>query len=439
MLARPRAALVTAVLVLALVPACATPESPRAVEPTAAPQSSPSSGMPRDPGQQSGTTEADGDEGQDPVEQPDDGTDGGIGPGPGSGTGEDPGASEEPGNDPGGDGTGDDPGGNDSPDEDGTSPGGNGTPEGNGTGPSDNTSGGTGPGTGGNGPGTGDNGTSPGGTGTPDGNSTSPGGNGADPGGTGPGTTDDGFAWVPFGPADPSDPPPEQLYGYLERRDCDGLATSSDTPPWPALAAVCRAVVEGDTSQWSVAEAAVADGPGGGGGCLLDQAWALLTRALEWHERNPGRTPEIGYPTAGGATACPFRITEVQVVDEEGNALGTPLEGPVTGGTLLLIDGEGIDDLESVRIGWGQAVVAEGVFRAEPPDDPRGGGLDDVVVRTPPAPRPGPVEISLRNRAGEVVAPVQFTYVTTQTETPDTGSGTGTDPGTPAAPSGEGG
>ena len=140
----------------------------------------------------------------------------------------------------------------------------------------------------------------------------------------GSGSTDDGFAWVPFGPADPSDPPPEQLFGALERRRCAGVEFSSD-PPWPALAAVCRAAVEGDESQWALAESA-ADDPGGDTGCFADAARALLD-----------------VPWSSGKTLCPVQGQHRSVTWRGRSTLVPPTRpwatDPVTGGTMSRING----------------------------------------------------------------------------------------------------
>jgi hypothetical protein len=165
---------------------------------------------------------------------------------------------------------------------------------------------------------------------------------------------------------------------------------------------VCAAAVEGDQNQWATAEAAAKTVPAGGfGSCLEVAAKALLQRALAWHERNPGRQPALRLPAAGSKTACPFRIDQVRLVDQEGQALEGPLEGSVTGGTLLLISGQGIRHPTQIRIAGQPADLVLDV----PVDG------SSIVVRTPPVDHPQAAQIRLRNRAGEVVAPVTFRYL----------------------------
>ncbi|MCZ2859875.1 IPT/TIG domain-containing protein [Blastococcus sp. VKM Ac-2987] len=251
------------------------------------------------------------------------------------------------------------------------------------------------------------------------------GGNGGDGNGNGGNDDDDGFSWVPWGPADPGDPPPFQWYGSLERRDCAGLQSSvadvEGRELWRALTAVCLAAVDGDASQWEVAEeqaAAVDDADDGG--CLDEAARALLERALAWHREHPGQQPEVVFPAPGSATACPFEITQVQ-----------PAQGPVTGGTTVVLVGRGIDEPTEILFGTTVAeVTSEGSGESSPVEEA-------IEVRLPPADEPGPVDVRLRNRAGEVTAPAPFTYLTdegggsppSESSAPESsGSGTADDP-----------
>jgi hypothetical protein len=216
---------------------------------------------------------------------------------------------------------------------------------------------------------------------------------------------DDGFAWVPWGPASPFDPPPVQWYGALERRDCANLrAAVSDVPGrdlWRALAAVCDATIGGDETQWTVAQEVARTVPAANEpGCLERAARALLTRALEWHERHPDRQPKVRFAAPGSKVACAFAIDVVRRVDEDGQPLAGPLEGPLGGGTLLQIVGRGIDEPTEIRVGDRSASVDKTVFVEQ-----------GLVIRTPAVDKPGTVRIRVRNRAGAVVAPVTFRYV----------------------------
>ncbi len=219
-----------------------------------------------------------------------------------------------------------------------------------------------------------------------------------------PDTDDEGFAWSPFGPANPGDPPPQQWYGNLEQANCRGLASSVGDEPgrelWRALAAVCAAALLGDASQWAVAEQAAAQAEPDGEGpdsCLSRAARALLERALAWHARHPDAVPRVTLPKPGSRTACPFRIRTVNLSGPDGPIPTTAPSGPLAGGTTLdlVVDGAG----QRPRVFFGDV---EGILVTN--------GLGHVVVQTPPGATPGPVRIRLRNHAGEVVAPVDFTY-----------------------------
>jgi hypothetical protein len=266
---------------------------------------------------------------------------------------------------------------------------------------------GTSSGGGGNPSGGGGN-TPSGGGNTPSGGGNTPSGGGNTPSGGGK-PSDDGFDWAPWGPADPGDPPPYDWYGSLERRQCEALQATDDDV-WRALAAVCAAAIDGDQSQWTVAKTLAANGgTHDPTSCLERAARALLQRALAWHERNPGRQPTVRFPVAGSSTACPFHIDRVRLW-KDGQEVGGTLEGPVTGGTELAIRGLGLsDDPTQVLIAGREAkrvIIDVGTTVL-------------LVVETPQVDQPLTAEIRVRNRAGEVVAPVTFRY-----KPPDSSMGT---------------
>ncbi len=233
------------------------------------------------------------------------------------------------------------------------------------------------------------------------------------------------LGWVPFGPADPGDPPPGPIYQSLENRDCAGMATQATQQQdnqelWVGLAAVCAAAA-GDTGQWTVAQAAAQKFAAApldeqDAKCLRLPAIALLQRALAWHSSHPGQQVKVSPPQAGRATACGFGITAVSVVDDAGNAIPGPLQGPVAGGTFLAIQGHGLTSTPVVLIGGAPAkLVNDGYsFSSEH-------SLATVRVEVPPASHAFVAKIRLRNRAGELVAPVTFAYTAagpTTTSTP---------------------
>jgi len=221
---------------------------------------------------------------------------------------------------------------------------------------------------------------------------------------------DDGFGWVPFGPSSPEDPPPSPWYGVIEDGSCSDIAAAgADVEEGVlsrALAAVCDAAIRGDQSKWKVAQSAAAELAAGGsgsspGGCLEAAARALLKRALAWHAAHPGERPVVRYPRPGDRTACPFRITKVTVVDDtpDHQPMTGPLAGPVTGGTLLAIDGDGFTQRLEVRIAGHRAQIVQ---------FPSSGGL---IVATPGVSHPLSGVIRVVNRAGQVRAAPTFHYV----------------------------
>jgi hypothetical protein len=160
-------------------------------------------------------------------------------------------------------------------------------------------------------------------------------------GSNGNGSEDDdsveGLAWVPFGPKDPTNPTPTwptynsfaegkcaQLRDYLGNEGA-GIAASDLAK---AMVAVCAAAIEGQEDQWKVAEAhADPDLSGIQDSCLGSAVKELLDRALAWHQKYPGQTPEVQFQTVEGRTECGERYPpDEQPPSEE----PSPTEAPPT-------------------------------------------------------------------------------------------------------------
>ncbi|NUT96085.1 MAG: hypothetical protein HOY78_29065 [Saccharothrix sp.] len=206
---------------------------------------------------------------------------------------------------------------------------------------------------------------------------------------------DDGFAWLPWGPADPGDPPPIQWYAGFQEGRCAEVFDDEATL-WKAVSALCEAVIEGDEDQWR--KVRVAEGSGLAP-CLEAAARALLERAIAWHERNPGRNPAITFAREGQTPACPLKVTAV--VGENTTCVTTPgrLSGPVSGGTNLTICGSGFAKGKvNVLLGDREATV-----RSVTPGS--------VEVTTPEAAGPGAVRIEVVSAGVRVVAAQRFEYV----------------------------
>jgi hypothetical protein len=127
-------------------------------------------------------------------------------------------------------------------------------------------------------------------------------------------STDDGLAWVPFGPKDPTFPTPTwPTYNFFAEGKCSKLrdylttdgAGIAQSDLAQAMVAVCAAAIEGQQDQWSVAEGhAGADLSGIGDDCLGAAVKELLDRALAWHKQHPGRTPVVQIQRVEGRTEC---------------------------------------------------------------------------------------------------------------------------------------
>lgn len=237
-------------------------------------------------------------------------------------------------------------------------------------------------------------------------------GGGGAGGGGGSSGADDGFAWVPFGPANPGSPPPAAWYGVLERRSCPQEIASSNGPMWQAVYAVCAAALDGDRSQWAVVDRIGPVGPGDATSCLEKAAAEFLRAAYTWHRAHPDQQPKIRFATADSRrTACPFEISDVRLQD----TAGSDLAGPVTGGTALALTVRGLDGDDTILIG-GKPADNNGLSQIDE------AGVTTVFVRTPATDSAGPAKIVLRNRAGEVRAAKTFRYEdappTTPTPTP---------------------
>jgi hypothetical protein len=176
---------------------------------------------------------------------------------------------------------------------------------------------------------------------------------------------------------------------------------------------VCAAAIEGDQSQWTMAMVLAAKGGSHDpASCLERAARALLQRALAWHQRNPGRQPTVRFPTRGSSTACPFRIDKVRLW-KDGQPVDGPLEGPVTGGTELVISGPGLSDDPTQVLVAGREAKRTGTDVV--------GTSFLLFVETPAVDRPLTAEIRVRNSAGEVVAPVTFQYKLSESSAGTTG------------------
>jgi hypothetical protein len=147
----------------------------------------------------------------------------------------------------------------------------------------------------------------------------------AGPGAGAPDGSDTGFAWVPFGPADPTSPIPGDWpqYNLLAEGRCGELMQdengATDDQLWRALNALCATVVDGDQEQWRVVRTAFdnASAQHFAAPCLENATRALLKRALAWREAHPHGRPKVHFPVAAAETDCGKLVSQGDEQDDE--------------------------------------------------------------------------------------------------------------------------
>jgi hypothetical protein len=166
------------------------------------------------------------------------------------------------------------------------------------------------------------------------------------PASTGGNGSDEGIAWVPFGPNDPKVPTPSwpaynafaagkcsKLRDYFEGDDGRQLGESDYGK---AMVAVCRAAVDGSQKQWAIAEDHVdADPDPLAHSCLAPLVTGLMNRAIAWHKEHPGRKPKVHIQRADdGTTDCGQKDLDAQRPPTEESPTPeetpTPAETPTT-------------------------------------------------------------------------------------------------------------
>ena len=118
-----------------------------------------------------------------------------------------------------------------------------------------------------------------------------------------PNTSQEGLAWVPFGPDDPTFPDDTwAAYNSFAQHDCGVVASTADrfVDLGPGMVAVCLAVIEGQDGQWDAVGQSLTAQQGSGHPCLSAQVKSLLERAYAWHQRHPGRMPAVRFHIAAG-------------------------------------------------------------------------------------------------------------------------------------------
>jgi hypothetical protein len=208
---------------------------------------------------------------------------------------------------------------------------------------------------------------------------------------------DDGFAWLPLGPADArSADQATRWYADLERGRCP-TGTLDGPQVWRALVAVCAAALSGDQARWVEAGDA---GVENSGSCLEKAAASLVRRALAWHQRHPNDRPRVRMAVRDGSTACAFGVSRVQLGSRTNclDPVNGPVRGPTTGWTTLILTLDRLVGQPTVLIAGRAAdvICSEG---------------NRIAVLTPPADNAGVAPIRLRTYAGDVSAQATFEYL----------------------------
>lgn len=164
------------------------------------------------------------------------------------------------------------------------------------------------------------------------------------------------LSWVPFGPTDPDVPTPSwPAYNAFASGDCAAVervtAEQGLGEFGAAMVAVCRAAVEGQQDQWEeVAAFAGADPSVLANDCLAPLVSDLLQRALDWHARHPGQTPDVELVQVAGQTECGAQSAAANGTDggatgdPDGGTGGEPADGATDGSGDGTTDGSGDGD-----------------------------------------------------------------------------------------------
>lgn len=118
------------------------------------------------------------------------------------------------------------------------------------------------------------------------------------------------LTWVPFGPSDPDSPTPSwPAYNAFADGNCPALeayTSEQDLGDFGrAMVATCFAAVEGQQDRWDeLAEVADSDPSPLANSCLAPVISDLIQRALQWHEQNPGESPDVQFVRLDGQTTC---------------------------------------------------------------------------------------------------------------------------------------
>jgi hypothetical protein len=208
-----------------------------------------------------------------------------------------------------------------------------------------------------------------------------------------------GFSYVPWGPDDPPIPGQYAAFAATSSQDLSCESVDSEAPGgafWDLAAAVCRAIR--DDAGWP-STTTVPEPPQTGNviqDCLDTELAAMLEQALHWHADNPGRRPEISYPSASAMSPCRYRIYDVQLITDEDTGAAIAVKITVPAGTedfAVTVDEQHVDDDNVDNNGEQDNGLNELVIWLEASSEPRtvrlavfnGRGTDSTSVDLPSA------------------------------------------------------
>jgi hypothetical protein len=159
-----------------------------------------------------------------------------------------------------------------------------------------------------------------------------------------------GFSYLPWGPDDPPIPGQYAAFAATSSQDLRCESVDSEAPGgafWDLAAAVCRAIR--DNAGWpsTTTVPKPPDTPNAIQDCLDTELAAMLKRALHWHADNPGKQPEISYPSASAMSPCRYRIYNVQLITDEHTGAAIAVKITVPAGTeafTVTVDEQHVND-----------------------------------------------------------------------------------------------
>lgn len=144
-------------------------------------------------------------------------------------------------------------------------------------------------------------------------------------------------AWVPIGPADPADPPPDGWYSQLVNKACDNMA--GDDSLVNAARALCVAVTNDTPEAWAEAAALLSTAPApAASDCLQSATYKVLVNVVNYRQTHPGSGAETA---PGTGTACPLGMTGVALLVGDGSAADSTVSA--SPGTSLRLVGRFLD------------------------------------------------------------------------------------------------